>query len=288
VGLAGTAATAGIYAWRIEPHWVEVVQRPLPILNLPVSLEGKRLVQISDLHIGPRVDDHYLMAALDRVRDLGPDILVLTGDFMTYRGTSTFQQLGRVLRHLPRGWKATLAALGNHDYGRGWSQMDVADRLTRYLQDLGVAVLRNQRHDVEGLKIIGIDDLWSPHFFPRKVLSDPENGHSSLVLCHNPDAADLPVWSGYQGWILSGHTHGGQCKPPFLPPPILPVKNKRYTAGEIDLGDGRWLYINRGLGHLIPVRFNVRPEITVFTLSRAETKPLVTSGGQAIVCTEKV
>ncbi|HEX2860069.1 MAG TPA: hypothetical protein VHN79_00430, partial [Lacunisphaera sp.] len=73
----------------------------------------------------------------------------------------------------------------------------------------------------------------------------------------------------YQGWILAGHTHGGQCKPPFLPPPLLPVRNRRYTAGEFDLGDGRKLYINRGLGHLLRVRFNVRPEVTVFRLAPA-------------------
>ena len=72
------------------------------------------------------------------------------------------------------------------------------------------------------------------------------------------------------GWVLAGHTHGGQCKPPFLRPPALPVRNKRYSAGAIDAGNGRTLYINRGLGHLIRVRFNVRPEITLFTLRRAD------------------
>ena len=90
-----------------------------------------------------------------------------------------------------------------------------------------------------------------------------------LVLSHNPDTCDLPGWGGYQGWILAGHTHGGQCKPPFLPPPLLPVRNRRYTAGEFALTDGRKLYINRGVGHLLRVRFNVRPEVTVFTLTPA-------------------
>jgi uncharacterized protein len=74
---------------------------------------------------------------------------------------------------------------------------------------------------------------------------------------------------GYEGWILSGHTHGGQCKPPFLPPPLLPVRNRRYTAGEFPLTGGRRLYISRGVGHLLPVRFNVRPEVTVFELRPA-------------------
>jgi hypothetical protein len=88
-------------------------------------------------------------------------------------------------------------------------------------------------------------------------------------LSHNPDVQDLPIWNGVRAWVLAGHTHGGQVKPPFLTPPILPVKNKRYTAGTFDVGPGRTMYINRGLGFLVQVRFDVRPELTLFTLTRA-------------------
>ncbi|HEX2520821.1 MAG TPA: metallophosphoesterase [Terriglobia bacterium] len=269
VGFVGSALTAGVYAWRIEPHWVEIVERLLPVAQLPTSLAGKRLVQISDLHVGPRVGDDYLMTSLDRVRDLKPDILVVTGDFVSYWGPGTFLQLDRVLSRLPRGARATLAILGNHDYGRGWSQVDVADKVTARLTGLGVEVLRNGSTTVDGLEIVGLDDFWGPRFFPQRVLAGWDSAKPALALCHNPDAVDRPVWGGFRGWILAGHTHGGQCKPPFLPPPILPTKNKRYTSGEFDLGDGRHLYINRGLGHLIQVRFNVRPEITQFTLTQA-------------------
>ena len=89
---------------------------------------------------------------------------------------------------------------------------------------------------------------------------------ANIALCHNPDVCDLDI--GFDSWILSGHTHGGQCKAPFLPPPLLPVKNKKYASGEIDLEDGRTLYINRAIGHLWQVRFNVRPEITIFELAK--------------------
>jgi predicted MPP superfamily phosphohydrolase len=129
---------------------------------------------------------------------------------------------------------------------------------------------------VAGLRFIGLDDLWSPRFDPAPVLarfgsSLLANGSRSddvpsIVLCHNPDAVDLPLWDSYQGWILAGHTHGGQCKPPFLPPPELPVKNKRYTAGAFDLSGNRRMYISRGVGHLLRVRFNARPEIPIFRL----------------------
>ena len=78
----------------------------------------------------------------------------------------------------------------------------------------------------------------------------------------------MPVWNFYKCWILSGHSHGGQVKPPFLPPTTIPVKNKRYTAGKIDLFDGRTLYINRALCYIAQVRFNVRPEISIFELQK--------------------
>jgi predicted MPP superfamily phosphohydrolase len=91
---------------------------------------------------------------------------------------------------------------------------------------------------------------------------------ANIVLAHNPDVCDLDIWNDYDGWILSGHTHGGQCKPPFLPPPMLPVQNKKYTAGRFELSGERTLYINRALGHLWQVRFNVPPEITIFTLQK--------------------
>ena len=100
----------------------------------------------------------------------------------------------------------------------------------------------------------------------NKVMKLYDSKKANIVLAHNPDVCDLDIWNNYKGWILSGHTHGGQVKPPFVNPPILPVKNKKYTAGIIDLSNERTLYINRALGHLWQVRFNVRPEITVFEL----------------------
>jgi predicted MPP superfamily phosphohydrolase len=112
-------------------------------------------------------------------------------------------------------------------------------------------VLRNEIADVEGLQIIGMDDLWAEAFNPHMAFATRAPGRAAIVLSHNPDTADVTGWAGYEGWILSGHTHGGQCKPPFLPPPQLPVRNARYTAGEFALSGNRRLYINRGVGHLL-------------------------------------
>lgn len=137
------------------------------------------------------------------------------------------------------------------------------------LSAAGVVVLRNESTEIEGLAFVGMDDLWAQAFDPTRALRALRPGRPAIALCHNPDAVDRAGWGSFRGWILAGHTHGGQCRPPFLPPPQLPVRNPAYAAGEVRLAGGRTLYVNRGIGHLIQVRFNVRPEITVFTLDAA-------------------
>ncbi len=259
----------GLYTWRVEPHWIEVVQRDLPIDGLPPALQDQVLVQISDLHAGDSVDTDYLIAAVKQASALRPALTVLTGDFMTCEDLEHIKTVTRIIEELKPGPLGGFAILGNHDYSLGWSRSEVADALSLRLSDLGLSVLRNECRTVEGLQLVGLDDLWSPCFKPAAVLGKVDWAKPALTLCHNPDGVDRPALAACRGWILSGHTHGGQCKPPFLPPPLLPVANRRYTSGEFDLGNGRRLYINRGLGHLLRVRFNVRPEITAFRLRAA-------------------
>jgi uncharacterized protein len=263
------ATGIGAYTWQWEPHWVEFVNLPMLVPNLPAGLVGKRLVQLSDLHIGPRVNDGYLIETFAQVQRLAPEFVVYTGDFTSYE-KDPVAHLQRVFPHLARGTRGTFGVLGNHDYGLSWSQPAAADRVAGLAQDAGVQILRNSVSEVDGLQVLGMDDLWSRQFKPEKAFAKFDPSNAGVALSHNPDTVDLTGWEGYRGWILAGHTHGGQCKPPFLPPPMLPVKNRRYTAGAFPIAAHRTIYINRGLGHLLQVRFNVRPEVTVFTLQRAE------------------
>lgn len=289
--LAG-AAGVGLYTWQVEPHWVELVRRPMPLPGLPPSLAGRTLLQVSDIHVGPRVDTGYLVRTLRKARALAPDIVALTGDFISWDAGARYDELARVLDAMPRGRIATVASLGNHDFGPGWRHVSIADAVTRVVSDAGITVLRNEHRVFGGLQVAGLADYWSPEFgAPRPVpdllsggprpagspelapsarmIATLDRARPTVVLCHNPDALDEPVWGDLRGWVLAGHTHGGQCKPPFLPPPLLPVRNRRYTAGTFTVGTDRTLYINRGLGHLIQVRFNARPELTLFTLQDA-------------------
>lgn len=293
-----SATGIGLYSWRVEPTWVDVVRRPMPLEHLPPHLAGRTLLQISDIHVGPRVSSEFLIDAFTAARALEPDFVALTGDFVSYRTAREIDELARVLEHLPRGRLATVGSLGNHDYGIAWRQMRVADAITGVAARAGMTILRNEVRLASGLQLVGLGDYWSPEFgsrrgvaagvprrtkagLVRELATAPTNARMALssiaprlptvVLSHNPDAQDEPMWDGVRGWVLAGHTHGGQVKPPFLPPPILPVENRRYSAGSYDVGPGRTLYVNRGLGYLIRVRLNARPELTLFTLEHAGT-----------------
>lgn len=257
-----------MYSWRIEPHWLEIVRRPMSLAGLPADLDGFTLALITDIHIGVRVDDDYVRSAFARARGLAPDFVAYVGDFVSFDGTDTLDKLKMHLAEAPRGRIATVGSLGNHEYGSGWRDPARALEISRILLDAGIHVLRNESTMAAGLQFVGLDDLWGRQFDAERAFRSADPRAATIALSHNPDTVDRPEWGGFQGWILAGHTHGGQVKPPFLPPPILPVANRRYTSGGFDLAGGRRMYISRGVGHLTRVRFNVRPEITLFRLTR--------------------
>lgn len=264
--LGGAGLLSGLYSWQIEPFWLEYVKVKMPIKNLPGHLIGKTIMQISDMHIGNRFDRQYIIDSFKEAKNYKPDFVVYTGDFISYESEEQFDQLKEVFNNAVYGKIGTVGILGNHDYGRNWSQDFVAEIIVKTLTEKKIIILRNEQTNISGLNFIGLDDYWATNFNPTIVMNAVNHEQANLVLCHNPDVADEPVWNNYEGWILSGHTHGGQVKPPFLAPPVLPVKNKNYSAGKYHLADGRTLYINRALGNLWQVRFNVRPEITIFEL----------------------
>ena len=261
-GLAGLGYT--VY---VEPFWLETVRRSMPVKNLPSHLEGRTLVQLSDIHVGPWVNDRYLLNVFEHVRSLDPDYLVVTGDFVSHYD-GIVDHAARVYPSMPEGRLGTFGIFGNHDYGEASADSRLASELHGIFEQAGMTILQNESVDAEGLRIVGLDDAWGPFFDPARVMATVGAGEPAVVLSHNPDTCDLPIWGDFDGWILSGHTHGGQCKAPLFPPPILPVQNKRYIEGAFDLSGNRSLYINRGIGHQYQLRFNARPEITVFSLTR--------------------
>jgi len=129
----------------------------MPIPNLPNNLIGKTLMQISDIHVGNRFDFNYIIESFKKAQKYSPDFVVYTGDYVSYENESQFKQLDNVLKHTVRGKIATVGILGNHDYGKNWSEQKVADQISLQLEQSGITLLKNAQKDFEGLNFIGFD-----------------------------------------------------------------------------------------------------------------------------------
>ena len=261
----GAGAATLAYARWVEPQWVQVVERELELPGVAPRWKGRSVALVTDLHVGPRVDSDFLRHWMGWLADRSPDAVVLVGDFMSCTGNEQVANAVEVVTHLRPEETPVFASLGNHDYAYGWRNTKVADELAAGLTAAGVHVLRNAAFAHDGLPLAGLEDLWSPRFDEATSRDTLAAGHG-LALAHNPDTADLPLWSGFRGSILSGHTHGGQVRAPLYGPIFLPVRNRDYIAGSYHLDDDRRLYISRGLGHSHRVRLLTRPEITLFRI----------------------
>jgi len=269
------AGAAGAYARFVEPQWPTVEPVAMDFPDLPAALEGLRIAQLSDLHLSPRVPGAYLREQFERTVALSPDVIVLTGDFITRADSRYHDELTELLGVLqaPLG---VYAVLGNHDWGvyQGVFPVHIgptwADRIVKAVTAAGVRVLRNESHTIARgdaqLQLVGLEDLWSGSCDPATAFREVDPALPRFALAHNPDTI-INLKEYPCRWVLSGHTHGGQVRIPFFGAPILPVVNRRFDAGLVHVGTQR-LYVNRGIGHLIPIRFNCRPEITLFTLTR--------------------
>jgi len=268
---AGCVVGLGAYAIGVEPRWLEVTHHEVQVPGLDSRLDGKVAVHISDTHVGKRVGDEYLKRQFDYVRSINPDFVLFTGDFLD-EGTDWYIEKGQaLLPFFPKGKLGTACVLGNHDFMDGHEGLAILQQTKRLLESFAehdINVLRDEVVEFEGLAIAGLRDYWFGDFSKesaREAIASVSD-RPSIVLSHNPDTVDLPIWDGYESWILCGHTHGGQCRFPLVGAPVLPVVNKNYVAGKYEIEGGHRMFITRGIGHTKRVRFMSRPEISVLTL----------------------
>ncbi|MEW5859189.1 MAG: metallophosphoesterase [Cyanobacteriota bacterium] len=272
-------------------HWI--LTEPLSVENvtvaiagLPASLQGTKLVQLSDLHYdGKRLSETLLAEAIEVSNQLEPDLVVLTGDFVT-DDPSPIHALVKRLKHL-QGRAGVYAVLGNHDNYYRHSKKEVQDALT----SIGIHVLWNEIAYPLGqeLPLVGLADFWSREFNPAPVMNQLHRDTPRIVLSHNPDTAEI-----LQEWRvdlqLSGHTHGGQVVIPGVGPAAQLLQNFRHLIPkpiqrwvpfmkECNTVVERWewaqgwhqvgknqLYVNRGLGTYWPGRLFCPPEVTAIAL----------------------
>ncbi|MBD2450677.1 metallophosphoesterase [Nostoc sp. FACHB-152] len=273
-------------------HWLftgrlSVDELKVKIAELPLSLEGTRLIQLSDFHYdGLRLSEELLQEVIAVTNELEPDLIVLTGDYITDDPTPIHQLVLR-LKHL-QSRCGIYAVLGNHDIHYSHSKAEV----TNAFSSIGVNVLWNEIAYPLGkeLPIVGLADYWSWEFNPTPVMNQVDPLTPRIVLSHNPDTAKiLEQWR--VDLQLSGHTHGGHIVIPGIGPLVVyykkllkqvPKKLRRWVPflfGDCSKVVRYWewsqglhqvsnnqLYVNRGLGTYRPGRFFCPPEVTVITL----------------------
>lgn len=247
------------YAILVEPSWLAVERVDVPLPNLPAELDGFTIVQLSDLHRGPVMAQEDIARAAKLALQQEADLVVLTGDYVSESADYALSCAEALSPLLTSG--DVLACVGNHDY---WTD---ADAVARALTDAGITVLRNVAREVaDGLWVAAVDDVWEQHADLDKALERVPTGATVALLAHEPDYADEVAADGRVSLQISGHSHGGQVRLPFLKPPALPYLGTKYHTGRYRVG-GMWLYVNRGVGMIMPaVRFNCRPEVTLLTL----------------------
>ncbi len=269
LGASAVAAMGSADGLFLEPKNLVSEHVDIRLTRLPEEFHGFRIAQISDVHFGPYMGKAGLERALQLAQSFRPDLLALTGDFVSHpfgqsngaRGAHYAEPCADVLAAV--GGIPVLAILGNHDH---WNN---AGFVQGALQDRGIPVLRNRSIPLERgpnrLWIAGVDDVLVGAADLGKTLHAVPASEPAVLLAHEPDFADyaarFPV-----DLQLSGHSHGGQVRLPGIGALILPALARKYPVGLNRVGSLQ-VYTNCGLGVVNPpVRFYCPPEVTFVTL----------------------
>ena len=269
---ASGAAVGGGWGFSESNH-PQVTHLEIPLTRLPHAFDGFTIAQLSDFHY----EDHFsvvpIRKAVEIVNGLHPDLIALTGDFVTVplldgspgslrRHAQTAEPCARILQDL-RAPMGKFAILGNHDAGSD------PVRVTRALHDHHVPVLVNRSVPLERGKdriwLAGIDDVLDGRPDVGLALENIPSTECTILLAHEPDFADEASLTPID-LQLSGHSHGGQIWLPGIGAPWLPPLGRRFPRGLYKIGN-LTLYTNIGIGTIrAPIRINCPPEITLITL----------------------
>ena len=262
--LVAVSATSA-YASLVEPYHYELSETDIFVHDLPDSFEGFRIVQVSDIHHSRIVSIEEVRRVIALAQQARPDLIALTGDYTTmYR--RYIEPCAEALGTL-RAPEGIWAVLGNHDHYTD------AQLTTRALEKAHINVLNNAntmiRRGADALLLAGVDDWsWGKTDWERAFYG-MDRKRPSVLLSHQPRVLDFAETQGVS-LILSGHTHGGQVRLPFIGAPARFISSEmKYARGLFERG-GTQLYVSRGTGVIgLPVRLGTPPEIAVLRLRRA-------------------
>ena len=261
-GAAAGLVVAGGSAVINERFHIQKTRREIEIRGLPADFDGFRIAHLTDLHHGRHVPIDLIDDAVEASNSLAPDLVVLTGDYVT--GSARFAApCAEALKRL-RAPFGVIAVLGNHDYWAGVRAVSEA------LAGAGAQVLKNHHRVLARgagqLAVVGVDDLWTGGSDGEAALAGLAPGITRLLLTHNPDfieeMPDLQV-----SLALAGHTHGGQIGLPILQGLAVPSRyGGKYAEGLVQ-GPTTRVYVNRGVGTVgLSLRVFCRPEVALIVL----------------------
>jgi predicted MPP superfamily phosphohydrolase len=229
-----------------------------------------RILHLSDLHASPAVPFSLIEKSVELGLEAKPDVICLTGDFVTDATPFDEAEYARILRRLSSAGPV-FASLGNHD-GGPWASSRSGYKDTSPIRELlrasHIPLLHNRSEVVrvrdQSVRFAGVPDLWSGEVDGNLAFANVSADDPAILLAHNPDTKDA---LGGRPWdlMLSGHTHGGQVVLPMVGARFVPVRDKRFIAG-LKQWNGRQIYITRGVGSIDGIRVNCRPEVTVLDL----------------------
>ena len=237
---------------------IETTEHTVAVPHLPPALQGLRVAHLTDFHRSRHTDDRLLRHAVAAANLARPDLILLTGDYVT-RDPQDIAPCAHILAPL-RARLGVCAILGNHDYSTDGPAVEL------HLRELGFDVLLNRSLLLpNGLRIVGLDDDRFHHTDVPQAFRDVQPNEPTLVMAHNP--ALVERLADRECVVFSGHTHGGQVRVPVLTRrEIRRIGAKHYAQGWYTVGKAK-LYVNRGLGRVgIPLRLFCRPELALFTL----------------------
>ncbi|GAB4319097.1 MAG: hypothetical protein Kow0059_12840 [Candidatus Sumerlaeia bacterium] len=244
-----------------QVYHLETVEFELEVPGLPPAFDGLKIAHLTDFHFTPDLDAAFYLHGLQLAQRWQPDVIALTGDFMSRKEHFGYGMQWLARLRAPLG---VFAVRGNHDF---WEH---PERTAAMLEAQGVTLLANRAVRLErpgaAMTLAGVEHPWLP-LRRKNDLELPADAPCRILLSHTPDNFPWAVRRGF-ALVLSGHTHGGQVRLPLVGSPVVASRyGQRYAAG-LFCRKGAYLYVSKGLGCSVPLRINCTPEITLFRLRR--------------------
>ena len=263
LGISGSLTGYGLYEAR---RWPSIVEVSVPIDNLHEDLDGFRIVQLTDIHVGPTVKRGYVQTVVELANSLSPDIIALTGDLVDGSARHLRDDVSPIGDLSAR--YGCYFVTGNHEYYSG------AETWTKEMDRLGFNVLMNEHtvleHGAGRLLLAGVPDYRAGQFIkshtssPASAVFGAPSCDCKVLLAHQPRSIYAAAQSGFDLQI-SGHTHGGQ----FFPWNYF-VHLAQPFVGDLNKFKDTWIYVSRGTGYWgPPLRLGADSEITVIKLKTA-------------------